>query len=84
MNNDKTRNYGLNAIAAVVLVGALGTPLGSLLRLGLVAACPLMMFFMMRNMHSPRWAGIHRRHECRLRRPSLTDLRQGPASTMAP
>ncbi|MCX4584084.1 DUF2933 domain-containing protein [Streptomyces sp. NBC_01481] len=48
------RNYGLYAIAAaIVVVGALalGASLGSLAWLALVAACPLMMFFMMRGMH---------------------------------
>ncbi|MFD0374972.1 DUF2933 domain-containing protein [Streptomyces sp. NPDC127112] len=48
------RNYGLYAIAAAIaFVGALalGVPLGTLAWLALVAACPLMMFFMMRGMH---------------------------------
>ncbi|AZQ40896.1 DUF2933 domain-containing protein [Streptomyces cyaneochromogenes] len=39
--------------AAIVVVGALivGVSLESLVWLALVAACPLMMFFMMRGMH---------------------------------
>ncbi|WP_220137152.1 DUF2933 domain-containing protein [Streptomyces himalayensis] len=48
------RNYGLLAIAlAIVLVGALalGLPLSTLVLLGIVLLCPLMMFFMMRGMH---------------------------------
>ncbi|CAL9677882.1 hypothetical protein SUDANB105_08194 (plasmid) [Streptomyces sp. enrichment culture] len=52
MNNN--RNYGLYAIAiAIAFVGALalGVPLGTLALLAVVAACPLMMFFMMRGTH---------------------------------
>lgn len=45
--NDK-RNYGMYALAAAIVVGA---SLESLVWLVLVAACPLMMFFMMRSMH---------------------------------
>jgi choline-glycine betaine transporter len=50
--NDK-RNYGMYAIAvAIVVVGALMVgALESLVWLALVAACPLMMIFMMRGMH---------------------------------
>ncbi|MFG2234471.1 DUF2933 domain-containing protein [Streptomyces sp. NPDC048723] len=47
------RNYGLYAVAAaIVLVGAvaLGIPLAALAWLVIIAACPLMMFFMMRGM----------------------------------
>ena len=50
----KTRNYGLYAIAlAIVVIGALalGVPMNTLLVLGLVLVCPLMMLFMMRGMH---------------------------------
>ncbi|MEV0375938.1 DUF2933 domain-containing protein [Streptomyces sp. NPDC050636] len=44
-------NYGLYALA-VALVGALvlGLPVGSLIILAVVVACPLMMFLMMRGM----------------------------------
>jgi hypothetical protein len=59
-----TRNYGQYAIAvAIVLVGvlALGMPLGTLIWLALVAACPLMMFFMMRGMHGRDMHGGHDR-----------------------
>ncbi|MFE9438540.1 DUF2933 domain-containing protein [Streptomyces sp. NPDC006602] len=48
------RNYGMYALAAaIVVVGALivGASLESLVWLALVAACPLMMFFMMKSMH---------------------------------
>ncbi|TQK49977.1 DUF2933 family protein [Streptomyces sp. SLBN-118] len=48
------RNYGLYAIAlAIVVVSALalGVPVGTLVLLGVVMVCPLMMFFMMRGMH---------------------------------
>jgi hypothetical protein len=54
MNTTDKRNYGLYAIAlAIVVAGALvvGAPLQSLVWLALIAACPLMMFFMMRGMH---------------------------------
>jgi hypothetical protein len=47
-------NYGLYAIAvAIVVVGALwlGTPLSTLLLLGVVLVCPIMMMFMMKGMH---------------------------------
>ncbi|WP_202918256.1 DUF2933 domain-containing protein [Streptomyces cavernae] len=67
--NDK-RNYGMYALAAaIVAVGALivGASLESLLWLALVAACPLMMFFMMRGMHGQGMHGHdmhggHRQH----------------------
>ncbi|WP_327313175.1 DUF2933 domain-containing protein [Streptomyces sp. NBC_01235] len=58
--NDK-RNYGMYALAAaIVVVGALivGASLQSLVWLALVAACPLMMFFMMRGMRGGH--GQHR------------------------
>ncbi|KUO15977.1 DUF2933 domain-containing protein [Streptomyces dysideae] len=50
----KQRNYGMYALAAaIVVVGVLmvGASLESLLWLALVAACPLMMFLMMKSMH---------------------------------
>ncbi|KOU18378.1 hypothetical protein ADK49_12735 [Streptomyces sp. WM6349] len=42
--------YALAAAIAFVGALALGVPLGTLAWLALVAACPLMMFFMMRGM----------------------------------
>ncbi|WP_457030775.1 DUF2933 domain-containing protein [Kitasatospora sp. P5_F3] len=48
------KNYGRYAIAiAIAVVGApaLGVPVGTIALLGIVAVCPLMMFFMMRGMH---------------------------------
>ncbi|MEU6379825.1 DUF2933 domain-containing protein [Streptomyces sp. NPDC046909] len=82
--NDK-RNYGMYALAAaIVFVGALvvGVPLDSLVWLALVAACPLMMFFMMRGMHGQDTHGGHDQHrdrddrnEDRLRK---RDHRTGP------
>lgn len=62
-----TRNYGQYAIAvAIALVGvlALGMPLATLIWLALVAACPLMMFFMMRGMHGQ---DMHGGHDCETR-----------------
>ncbi|MFC4463572.1 DUF2933 domain-containing protein [Streptomyces xiangluensis] len=56
------RNYGMYALAAaIVVVGALiaGASLESFVWLALVAACPLMMFFMMRGMHGQ---DMHRGH----------------------
>ncbi|MFH8773689.1 DUF2933 domain-containing protein [Streptomyces sp. NPDC017958] len=58
-------NYGMYALAAaIVVVGALilGASLGSLIWLALVAACPLMMFFMMRSMHGQDMHGSHDQH----------------------
>ncbi|MFI8499606.1 DUF2933 domain-containing protein [Streptomyces sp. NPDC085524] len=49
------RNYGLYALAAAIaFVGALalGVPVATLAWLAIVGACPLMMFIMMRGMHS--------------------------------
>ncbi|MEU1853771.1 DUF2933 domain-containing protein [Streptomyces sp. NPDC019990] len=59
------RNYGMYALAAaIVVVGVLfvGAPMGSLVCLALVAACPLMMFFMMRGMHGclHKWNRVQR------------------------
>ncbi|CAM5514024.1 DUF2933 domain-containing protein [Streptomyces chartreusis] len=58
--NDR-RNYGMYALAAaaIVVVGTLfvGASLESLVWLALAAACPLMMFFMMRSMHGQ--GGMH-------------------------
>lgn len=57
-----SRNLGLYAAAlAIAVLGALwlGLPASTLALLGLVLVCPLMMFFMMRGMHSGD--GHHRR-----------------------
>ncbi|UXY32305.1 DUF2933 domain-containing protein [Streptomyces sp. HUAS TT20] len=62
--NDK-RNYGMYALAAaIVVVGALivGASVESLVWLALVAACPLMMFFMMRSMHGQGTDSGHDQH----------------------
>ncbi|KUL22174.1 DUF2933 domain-containing protein [Streptomyces regalis] len=59
------RNYGMYALAAaIVVVGALivGASLESLVWLALVAACPLMMFFMMRSMHGQDMRGGRDQH----------------------
>ncbi|NBM14451.1 DUF2933 domain-containing protein [Streptomyces sp. GC420] len=62
--NDR-RNYGMYALAAaIVVVGALivGASLDSLVWLALVAACPLMMFFMMRGMRGQSMQGGRDQH----------------------
>ncbi|PBC65766.1 hypothetical protein BKI49_00415 [Streptomyces sp. Tue6028] len=59
------RNYGMYALAAaIVVVGTvmLGASLESLVWLALVAACPLMMFFMMRSMHGQDAHSGHDQH----------------------
>ncbi|MET9041755.1 DUF2933 domain-containing protein [Streptomyces sp. NPDC003328] len=59
------RNYGLYALAAAIVVAALlivGAPLQSLIWLGLVAACPLMMFLMMRSMRGQDTHGRDDQH----------------------
>ena len=58
----KTRNYGLYALAAaIVVVGALwaGLPVGSLWMFGPILVCPLIMFFMMRGMHGGNNGAMH-------------------------
>ncbi|MBW8705528.1 hypothetical protein MBT84_38580 [Streptomyces sp. MBT84] len=58
-------NYGLYALAAAIVVAALlivGAPLQSLIWLALVAACPLMMFLMMRSMHGQDTHGSDNHH----------------------
>jgi Protein of unknown function (DUF2933) len=50
----KSRNYAAYAIAvAIAFIGALwlGVPAGTLILLGLLVTCPLMMVLMMRGMH---------------------------------
>ncbi|WP_328840596.1 DUF2933 domain-containing protein [Streptomyces europaeiscabiei] len=57
--NDNKRNYGMYALAAAIVVVAalvVGASLESLVWLALVAACPLMMFFMMKGMNGQ---GMH-------------------------
>jgi hypothetical protein len=59
-------NYGLYALAvAIIVVGALafGLPLASLLWVGVVLACPLMMFFMMRGMGGGSGSGHDSKHD---------------------
>ncbi|MFI5571356.1 DUF2933 domain-containing protein [Streptomyces sp. NPDC051740] len=66
------RNYGMYALAAaIVVVGALivGASLESLIWLVLVAACPPMMFFMVKGMHGGHSRDerdddlLHKRHQ---------------------
>lgn len=57
---NKNPNYGLFAVAvAIAIVGALwlGLPLGTLALLAIVLVCPLMMMFMMRDMHGGGHSG---------------------------
>jgi type III secretory pathway component EscV len=51
MKREQLPLYAVALAIAVVGLLALGVPLGSLLLLLVVIACPLMMFFMMRGMH---------------------------------
>lgn len=58
----KHPNYGLFALAAAVAgVGALwlGVPIGTLVLLAFVVACPLMMMLMMGGMHG---GGMNQEH----------------------
>ena len=50
MKREQLPLYAVALAIAVVGLLALGAPLGSLLLLLVVIACPLMMFFMMRGM----------------------------------
>ncbi len=67
----KRQQWGLYAIALAVLVVGLvwaGVPASTLLIAALVLACPLMMFFMMRDGHgghgqSPPEPHDHSRHD---------------------
>lgn len=53
MNNpNRLVTYVAAAAAAGVVLVALGIPLPALWPLALILACPLMMFFMMRGMHT--------------------------------
>ncbi|MGW5063641.1 DUF2933 domain-containing protein [Streptomyces sp. NPDC004096] len=59
------RNYGLYGLAAAIVFAGLlivGAPLQSLIWLGLVAACPLMMFLMMRSMRGQDTHGSEDQH----------------------
>ncbi|MHB9857064.1 hypothetical protein [Streptomyces sp. YIM S03343] len=51
MRNDKRPLYALAAAVLVVGPVALGVPISTVIGLGLLAGCPLMLFFMMRGMH---------------------------------
>ncbi|WP_171113238.1 MULTISPECIES: DUF2933 domain-containing protein [Streptomyces] len=60
------RNYGLYALAlAIAFVGALalGVSAEALALLAVFAVCPLMMFFMMRNMHGGHGKGNQHTNE---------------------
>ncbi|MEU8570735.1 DUF2933 domain-containing protein [Streptomyces pathocidini] len=57
------RNYGMYAPAAAIVVALIvGASQESLVWLALVAACPLMMFFMMRSMHGEDMHGGRDQH----------------------
>ncbi|WKX06923.1 DUF2933 domain-containing protein [Streptomyces sp. NL15-2K] len=55
------RSYGMYALAAASVVGALmaGASLDGLAGLALVAACPLMMIFLMKGVHGQDMHGGH-------------------------
>ncbi|MEU5030215.1 DUF2933 domain-containing protein [Streptomyces milbemycinicus] len=80
MNATNKRNYGLYAIALAIVVGALalGASLDSLIWLALVAACPLMMYFMMRSIRGGHGPDAADRDEDR---PHQHDHHTGPGRT---
>jgi hypothetical protein len=85
MNTDQ-RNYGLYAVAvAIAVVGALafGLPVGTLFVLAIALACPLTMFFMMRNMHGggDGHGGHDTSHESRPQDDPLTKHDRPPYGT---
>ncbi|WP_328690352.1 hypothetical protein OHA74_14420 [Streptomyces phaeochromogenes] len=51
MTNDKRPMYALAAAIGIVGLVALGVPIGTIVLLAVLGACPLMMMFMMRGMH---------------------------------
>ena len=63
MRTDKLPLYALAAAILIVGLVALGVPVGSIFILGILAACPLMMFFMMRGMHDGGTHGGHGRSD---------------------
>jgi Protein of unknown function (DUF2933) len=50
MFNNRYVGLGFGLVAAVIVLRVLGVSLGSFGLLAVVLACPLMMFFMMKNM----------------------------------
>ncbi|GAA3500839.1 hypothetical protein GCM10019016_079460 [Streptomyces prasinosporus] len=60
MTNDKRPLYALAAAIGIVGLVALGVPIGTIVLLAVLAACPLMMIFMMRGMHG---GGMHGGHD---------------------
>ncbi|QUW85559.1 DUF2933 domain-containing protein (plasmid) [Streptomyces mirabilis] len=59
MKREQLPLYAIAAAIALVGLVALGAPLGTLLLLLIVAGCPLMMFFMMRDGHGHGGHGGH-------------------------
>ncbi|MGW3938515.1 hypothetical protein [Streptomyces sp. NBC_00024] len=60
MTNDKRPIYALALAIGVIGLVALGVPIGTIVLLAILAACPLMMMFMMRGMHG---GGMHGGHD---------------------
>ena len=63
MRSDKLPLYALAAAILIVGLVALGVPVGTVFILAILAACPLMMFFMMRGMHGGDMHGGHDRSD---------------------
>ena len=62
----KRQPWGLFAVALAILIVGLvwaGVPAGTLLTVGLVLVCPLMMFVMMRGMHGDQGHAGHDMHD---------------------
>ncbi|ALV33157.1 DUF2933 domain-containing protein [Streptomyces sp. CdTB01] len=51
MKSEQFPRYAIAAAILIVGLVALGVPIGTIFILAILAACPLMMFFMMRGMH---------------------------------
>ncbi|MFD8302855.1 DUF2933 domain-containing protein [Streptomyces sp. NPDC059690] len=63
MKSEKLPLYALAAAILIVGLVALGVPIGTIFFLAILAACPLMMFFMMSSMHGGGTHGGHGRSD---------------------
>lgn len=53
----------IGAIAVAAVLALLGVPIGTLVLMAVLLACPLMMFFMMRDDHGHKRDDAHAGHE---------------------